>query len=129
MGEAGTTLVELLQSMIAWGERSARVIRSKTKAEFMKDETVQLATEKCIEAIGECANKILKLHPDFVAENPDLELVEVYRMRNRLSHGYDTINLTTVWNTAQEDVPLLTSQARVALEKLGAGNDEGEVTL
>jgi uncharacterized protein with HEPN domain len=127
MGEAGTTLIELLQSMIAWGERSARVIGVKPQSDFMKDEIVQLATQKCIEAIGECANKILKLHPDFADENPDLELKEVYRMRNRLGHGYDSVNLTTVWNSAREDVPHLTSRARAALEKLGAGNDESEV--
>jgi uncharacterized protein with HEPN domain len=115
MREAGTALTELLQTLIAWGERCARVIEGKTQSDFMKNETVQLAAQKCIEAIGECANKILKLHPEFAAENPELELLEVYQMRNRLAHGYESVNLTTVWNTAREDVPNLTNLAASVL--------------
>jgi uncharacterized protein with HEPN domain len=118
MGEAGTALTELLQTLIAWGERCARVIEGKTQSEFMKDETVQLAAQKCIEAIGECANKILKLHPEFAAENPELELLEVYQMRNRLANGYESVNLTTVWNSAREDVPHLTNLAASVLAAL-----------
>ena len=84
----------------------------------MKNETAQLAAQKCIEAMGECADKILKLHPEFAARNPELELLEVYQMRNRLAHGYESVNLTTVWNTSRDDVPSLINLAASALDRL-----------
>ena len=118
MGEAGAALTDLLQTLIAWGERCARVIEGMTKSDFMKNETAQLAAQKCIEAMGECANKILKLHPEFAAGNPELELLEVYQMRNRLAHGYESVNLTTVWNTSRDDVPSLINLAASALDRL-----------
>jgi uncharacterized protein with HEPN domain len=118
VGEAGAALTDLLQTLIAWGERCARVIDGMTKSDFMKNETAQLAAQKCIEAMGECANKILKLHPEFAAKNPELELLEVYQMRNRLAHGYESVNLTTVWNTSREDVPSLVNLAATALGRL-----------
>jgi uncharacterized protein with HEPN domain len=31
-------------------------------------------------------------------------------MRNALIHGYDSVNLVTVWNTIQNDLPILKHQ-------------------
>jgi uncharacterized protein with HEPN domain len=31
-------------------------------------------------------------------------------MRNALIHGYDSVNLSTIWNTIQSDVPMLRRQ-------------------
>jgi uncharacterized protein with HEPN domain len=28
-------------------------------------------------------------------------------MRNALAHGYDAVNLVTVWNTVKNDLPLM----------------------
>ena len=34
---------------------------------------------------------------------------QIIGMRNRIVHGYDTINLEIVWNTAIESIPKLKS--------------------
>lgn len=31
-------------------------------------------------------------------------------MRNRLTHGYDTVDLNVVWKTVQRDLPVLRGQ-------------------
>ena len=41
--------------------------------------------------------------------------VELYRMRNALAHGYDSVNLRTVWNTIQSDLPILKQQVMAIL--------------
>jgi len=34
----------------------------------------------------------------------------MYTMRNRVSHGYDTVDLKIVWRTIQSDLPGLYAQ-------------------
>lgn len=34
----------------------------------------------------------------------------MYRMRSRVSHGYNEVNLEIVWKTIQDDLPLLRAQ-------------------
>jgi uncharacterized protein with HEPN domain len=94
------------------GERIDRVLADKTKADFQTDEILELAVTRCIEVIGEASGKILRFHPGFADEHPELELVEAYRMRNRLLHGYDTVDWQVVWNTATHYVPVLVSHVR-----------------
>jgi uncharacterized protein with HEPN domain len=36
----------------------------------------------------------------------------MYAMRNRVSHGYDTVDLEIVWKTIQRDLPDLGAQIR-----------------
>lgn len=38
----------------------------------------------------------------------------MYTMRNRLSHGYDTIDYEIVWNLIQVDLPSLKQLVRAA---------------
>ena len=42
------------------------------------------------------------------------------RMRDRLIHGYHDINLGTVWDTAQKDIPELLEHLHDLLPKKGA---------
>ena len=37
-------------------------------------------------------------------------------MRNRIVHGYDTINLEIVWNTANESIPELIEYCKEILK-------------
>ncbi len=32
-------------------------------------------------------------------------------MRNALAHGYDTVNLRTIWDTVEQDLPALKAEA------------------
>jgi uncharacterized protein with HEPN domain len=112
MDKSGRSIDGLLADIVLWGERIDRYLADKTREDFGADEILQLAVTKCIEVIGEAPSNILRLHAGFADEHPELELVEAYRMRNRLSHGYDTIDWLIVWDTATADVPALISRAR-----------------
>jgi uncharacterized protein with HEPN domain len=117
MRHGGNQRNELLLSIIEWSGRTARIISNQSLTDFLSDETLQLAAQKCIEAIGEGAGRILKSDPDFAEKHPELELAEVYRIRNRLSHGYDSVDLMTVWNAASLDIPKLKTAVEAALHE------------
>jgi len=48
--------------------------------------------------------------------HPEIPWPQVVAMRNRLVHGYDTVDLDVLWDTITEDLPPLV----VELEKLVA---------
>ena len=48
-----------------------------------------------------------------------LPFLRAYRMRNRLSHGYDTIDWSVLWDTATVYVPPLISFVRKQWMKEG----------
>jgi len=83
-------------------------------SEFLTEEIVQVAVCKCIEAVGEAAGRLLTNVPDFCALHLELELQDAYRTRNRLAHGYDSIDWSDVWIVASEDLPRVLMAVRLA---------------
>ena len=62
--------------------------------------------------IGELANG---LSVEFTKEYNKIAWKQIIGMRNRIVHGYDTINLEIVWNTANESIPELKSYCKEIL--------------
>ena len=63
--------------------------------------------------IGELANG---LSVEFIKEYNKIPWKQIIGMRNRIVHGYDTINLEIVWNTAIESIPELKSYCNKILD-------------
>ena len=42
---------------------------------------------------------------------------QLYGMRNRIVHGYDGVNMTIVWDTVKEDIPVLLTQLQRIVEE------------
>ena len=62
--------------------------------------------------IGELANG---LSIEFIKEYNKIPWKQIIGMRNRIVHGYDTINLEIVWSTAIESIPELESYCKEIL--------------
>lgn len=115
MGDAGRSRVQLLKNIVEWGERNARFVEGISREEFVGDELKCAAVSKCVEVIGEASGEIIRRYPEFVEANPHLVFAQAYRTRNRLSHGYDTIDQESLWATATVHVPLFIEDVREAL--------------
>ena len=77
---------------------------------FLHSEMVQDAVIRNLGIIGEASNSILRFAPEFAAEHKFIPWMVMYTMRNRLTHGYDKVDLEIVWKTIQGDLPSLHSQ-------------------
>jgi uncharacterized protein with HEPN domain len=78
--------------------------------------------------IGELANHFTN---EFEAQNQGLIPVkEIVRMRNIIAHGYFSIDLNRIWDTAINDIPKLQSFCNEILKKnLNQNpNDDGPVS-
>jgi uncharacterized protein with HEPN domain len=77
---------------------------------FLNSQLVQDAVIRNIEIIGEAANNIQRVTPEFAAQHDDIPWYVLYTMRNRVSHGYHKVDLEIVWKTIQSDLPSLHAQ-------------------
>lgn len=93
-------------------ERINRYTADLDEVRFLNSELVQDAVIRNIEIIGEASNNIQRVAPEFAALHDDIPWLVIYTMRNRLSHGYDKVDLELVWKTIQGDLPDLYLKVR-----------------
>jgi uncharacterized protein with HEPN domain len=110
-------IARLLADIVHWGERLIQHTSALTYAQFSTDQSRVDAVCWCIACIGEAAGKIRQIAPEFAAQNADIELSNAYAMRNRISHGYQALDLDVIWETANRSIPRL---VRAASAKLGS---------
>jgi uncharacterized protein with HEPN domain len=84
---------------------------------FVGSELVQAAVERKFEIIGKALSQLAKL--DTVLANRIPDLPQIVAFRNQLIHGYATVNPGTVWNIAQQALPVLLASVQQLLDELG----------
>lgn len=73
----------------------------------INDPVVFYGFVKLVEIIGEASYMLTK---EFQADNPQVPWKEMVAMRHVLVHGYYTIEPVDLWNTIQNDIPVLKTQ-------------------
>lgn len=86
--------------------------------DFVGDPNAQAATAMYLILVGEAANRIAQLSPEFVAANDALPWEKMRGLRNRIVHDYETLHLPTIWSTVKESLPTLLATI-VALQAEG----------
>jgi uncharacterized protein with HEPN domain len=87
---------------------------------FNQDNRTQDAVIRNLEIIGEAARNIIRHDQPFASAHPDIPWAQAYRMRNILSHAYAEVDIGTVWNAAQRDIPVLRAKLRLLIGSLGS---------
>ena len=101
-------IVHILEAI----NRIAEYTAGMDEDSFLKNRLVQDAAIRNIEVIGEAARNIGRASPAFIAEHHSIPWSTMIAMRNRVSHGYMTINFSLVWKTLQNDLPALAKPIR-----------------
>ena len=91
-------------------KRINRYVQGFDEAAFLNNDEKQDAVIRNIEIIGEAARNIERYYPDFAAQHQEIPWTDIYLMRNRLSHGYFSVDMELVWKTVQNDIPDLEKQ-------------------
>jgi uncharacterized protein with HEPN domain len=68
---------------------------------------IQLAVVRLLEIIGEAATRTTEAIRE---EHPAIPWRQISGMRNRLIHGYDSVDLDIVWSVLTGDLPDLVAQ-------------------
>ena len=89
-----------------------------SEGDFCSSRIVQDAVIRNLEVIGEAARNIELHGSGLPGIRDEIPLRDVYLMRNRLAHGYFSIDLSIVWNTVTRDVPVLRNQVQKIYDRL-----------
>lgn len=74
-------------------------------AEYSDDLLLRSAVERQFEILGEAFSRLDALGPHFREQCP--EMGKIIGMRNRIIHGYDTVDDSIVWDAAKNHIPRL----------------------
>ena len=75
--------------------------------EFVNSKVLFFAVVKNIEIVGEATYMLTK---EFRESHQSIPWLVIEKMRHVLVHGYYTISPEKVWETVQEDLPVLKTQ-------------------
>lgn len=100
-----------LQHMLDHAREAVDMIAGKSTEDLGKERQLELSLIRLVEIIGEAASRV---SPTGQTNSPEIPWREVIGMRNRLIHGYDSVDLSVLWDTVELDLPPLISQ----LEKI-----------
>lgn len=122
MSKGSLRVADYLSHILEAISRIDRYTEDLSEVSFLENEQVQDAVIRNIEIMGEAARNIEQRHPDFAKQHPDVPWADMYFMRNRVSHGYFTVDLEIVWKTIQNDLPGLARQVSTLLTDLQKNN-------
>jgi uncharacterized protein with HEPN domain len=96
-----------LRQILTHAREAVALTQGKTRADLDHDRLLNLALTRLVEILGEAANRI----PEEVqAQYPELPWLQMIGARNRLIHGYDSVDFDILWVIVSHDLPVLTSQ-------------------
>jgi len=101
-----------LEHMLEAIVRIRRYVGRKRRAGFLGDTLLQDAVIRNIEIVGEAASR---LSPEFAAQHAEVPWRDIVGMRHRLIHGYLKVNLDTVWEVVERDLPALVPRLHALL--------------
>jgi len=101
-----------LTHMPEWARKAVRFCDGRTIEDFDRDELLLPAVLRAIETIGEASTKVSEASR---ARYSSIDWWAVRRMRNRIIHGYDTVDTRIVWDTVQLAIPPLIVELERAL--------------
>ena len=104
--------------MLAAIENVEEFTRDILEKDFVNSKLLFFAVVKNIEIVGEATYMLTK---EFKQTHSSIPWRVIEKMRHVLVHGYYTISPEKVWETVQEDLPVLKKQITYDLHKCYCG--------
>ncbi len=100
-----------LRQMLDLATEAVDLCRGRSIDDFADDRLWCLAMERLVLNVGEAAKRV---SPDVQSRLPEIPWPQFIAFRNRIVHGYDSVDYNRVWQILQADMPQLIAE----LEKL-----------
>jgi len=101
---------DYLDHMIEAVRSACAYVEGMSKAAFLADKRTQQAVIYNIAIIGEAVAQLIKDDAALPDRYPDVPWMSMKGMRNRLMHGYFTVDLDLVWETVTTSLPILAAR-------------------
>lgn len=104
-----------LYDMLESAQAILQYLAGKTWDEFSKDALLQDAVVRRLEIIGEAAGRV---SAETQQKHAHIPWTAIKGTRNRVIHGYDTVQLDIIWDIAQDDLPNLVNELKKIIPNL-----------
>ena len=104
----------LLRDMVDHAERAIAAVAGKQRGDLDVDAVLAAALERFIEVVGEAASKTSPATRESLRGVPWFEIIG---KRNRLVHGYASVDHDIVWTVVTSDLPNLVREIRMVIVK------------
>lgn len=88
--------------MLDAAREAVQLTDGKSREDLDRERLLQLGLTRLLEVMGEAASRV---SPEARTRFPGIPWPLVIGLRNRLIHGYDTVDLDIVWKTVSESLP------------------------
>jgi len=105
-----------LRDMLDHAREAVTLAKNRSRADLNTDRLLNLGLVRLLEVVGEAAKHV---PGEFQRAHPEIPWPEIVGLRNRLIHGYGSIDFDIVWRIVASDLPPLVA----ALEKIVEGRD------
>ena len=93
-----------LRHILEHAREAIEMANSRSRADLDSDRMLELSLTRLVEIVGEAATRTTEEIREAHAAIPWREIVA---MRNRLIHGYDSIDKDILWEVVTNDLPPL----------------------
>jgi uncharacterized protein with HEPN domain len=100
--------------MLDAAREAVALTAEKSRSGLDAERLLQLGLTRLLEVIGEAASRV---SPDARQRFSGIPWPLVVGIRNRLIHGYDTVDLDVVWKTVKDSLPPFILALEKALEQ------------
>jgi uncharacterized protein with HEPN domain len=101
---------KLVYDIATAADAIAAFCRNRTIDDYRADLMLRSACERQFEIVGEAMTRLRDTHPEVFAGIDGGQAIIAFR--NRLIHGYDTVDTDIVWDVIQRRLPLLAGVMR-----------------
>ncbi len=101
-----------LRQMLEYSREAVAFVVGKTPVDLERERLLQLGLVRLVEIVGEAAARV---STETQAAWSGIPWAQIVSMRNRLIHGYDFVDHEILWQTVQEDLPVLIRQLEKVL--------------
>jgi uncharacterized protein with HEPN domain len=105
-----------LRHMLDHAREAVELARGKSRADLDTCRILNLALVRLIEIVGEAAARV---SADVKRNHPEVPWLQIIGMRNRLIHGYDSVDFDILWQIVDRDLPELITQLQVLVSGEG----------
>jgi uncharacterized protein with HEPN domain len=98
--------------MLDYATEALHMVLGRERNDLESNRQLSLALVRLLEIVGEAASRVT---PDSRAAYDLIPWADIVGLRNRLIHGYDSVDPDILWDILTEDLPLLAEQLRHAL--------------
>jgi uncharacterized protein with HEPN domain len=103
----------LLRHMFDHAKEAAAMLRGRTRSDLDTDRQLNLSLVRLLEIVGEAASRVPAEERSLY---PEIPWPEIVGLRNRLIHGYDSVDFDILWQIVNDDLPPLIAALEKALD-------------